>query len=110
MTTIPRRAIIHIGGKRREQIPQRLLETKESILFDKRGGEWIGTDEGLNLITHSDNESFYSNISNKKGLLIKINNKGRIIVPRTSICLNGFKVTRPSFFAVSSPKRFAGYP
>ena len=35
MTTIPRRAIINIGGKRREQIPQRLLETKESILFDK---------------------------------------------------------------------------
>ena len=41
----------------------------ESILLDKRGGEWIGTDEGLNLITHSDNNSFYSNISNKKGLL-----------------------------------------
>ncbi len=41
----------------------------ESILIDKKGGEWIGTDEGLNLITHSDNESFYSNISNKKGLL-----------------------------------------
>ena len=41
----------------------------ESILLDKRGVEWIGTDEGLNLITHSDNNSFYSNISNKKGLL-----------------------------------------
>tara|TARA_Y100001970_G_scaffold92871_1_gene117130 strand:- start:91799 stop:95014 length:3216 start_codon:yes stop_codon:yes gene_type:complete len=41
----------------------------ESILIDKKGGEWIGTDEGLNLITHSDNNSFYSNISNKKGLL-----------------------------------------
>ena len=41
----------------------------ESILIDKRGVEWIGTDEGLNLITHNDNNSFYSNISNKKGLL-----------------------------------------
>ena len=34
----------------------------ESILIDKRGGEWIGTDEGLNLITHNDNNSFFSNI------------------------------------------------
>ena len=30
---------------------------------------WIGTDEGLNLITPSDNFVFYSNISNTKGLL-----------------------------------------
>ena len=30
---------------------------------------WIGTDEGLNLVTASDNVVFYSNISNKKGLL-----------------------------------------
>ena len=41
----------------------------ESFLLDSRGGKWIGTDEGLNLITPSDNTVFYSNISNKKGLL-----------------------------------------
>ena len=41
----------------------------ESYLLDSRGGEWIGTDEGLNLITPSDNTVFYSNISNKKGIL-----------------------------------------
>ena len=33
--SMSRRAIIHIGGKRREQIPQRLLKTKQSLLFDK---------------------------------------------------------------------------
>jgi ligand-binding sensor domain-containing protein len=41
----------------------------ESFLKDSRGVMWIGTDEGLNLITPSDNFVFYSNISNKKGLL-----------------------------------------
>ena len=41
----------------------------ESFLLDSRGGKWIGTDEGLNLITPSNNTVFYSNISNKKGLL-----------------------------------------
>ena len=41
----------------------------ESFLKDSRGIMWIGTDEGLNLITPSDNFVFYSNISNKKGLL-----------------------------------------
>jgi len=41
----------------------------ESILIDKRGIKWIGTDEGLNLITHSNIYPFYSNISNKKGIL-----------------------------------------
>ena len=41
----------------------------ESFLLDRRGGKWIGTDEGLNLITPSNNTVFYSNISNKKGLL-----------------------------------------
>ena len=44
-------------------------EFVESILLDSRGVKWIGTDEGLNLITHSDNYPFYSNISNKKGIL-----------------------------------------
>ena len=41
----------------------------ESILLDNRGIKWIGTDEGLNLITHSNNYTFYSNISNKAGIL-----------------------------------------
>ena len=41
----------------------------ESILLDNRGIKWVGTDEGLNLITHSNNYSFYSNISNKTGIL-----------------------------------------
>ena len=41
----------------------------ESILLDSRGIKWIGTDEGLNLITHSNTYPFYSNISNKKGIL-----------------------------------------
>ena len=41
----------------------------ESILIDQRGIKWIGTDEGLNLITHSNIYPFYSNISNKKGIL-----------------------------------------
>ena len=41
----------------------------ESILIDQRGIKWIGTDEGLNLITHSNTYPFYSNISNKKGIL-----------------------------------------
>mgnify|MGYP001233255112 CR=1 FL=1 len=41
----------------------------ESIQVDNRGIVWIGTDEGLNLITHSNAYRFYSNISNKKGIL-----------------------------------------
>ena len=45
-----------------------------------------------------------------KGLLITIRSTGRMTVPNLSICLNGFRVTRPSFFAVSSPKKFATYP
>ena len=44
-------------------------EFVESILLDSRGIKWIGTDEGLNLITHSNTYPFYSNISNKKGIL-----------------------------------------
>ena len=41
----------------------------ESFILDSRGVKWIGTDEGLNLITTTDNSVFYSNISNTKGLL-----------------------------------------
>jgi ligand-binding sensor domain-containing protein len=44
-------------------------EFVESILIDSRGAKWIGTDEGLNLITHSNTYPFYSNISNTKGIL-----------------------------------------
>ena len=44
-------------------------EFVESILIDSRWAKWIGTDEGLNLITHSNTYPFYSNISNKKGIL-----------------------------------------
>lgn len=35
---------------------------------------------------------------------------GRMIVPNISICFNGFKVRRPAFFAVGSPKRKATDP
>ena len=41
----------------------------ESFILDSRGVKWIGTDEGLNLITTTDNSVFYSNISNTTGLL-----------------------------------------
>ena len=57
----------------------------ESYILDSRGAKWVGTDEGLNLITTSDNTVFYSNISNKKGLLnsevysLKELNNGEIV-------------------------------
>ena len=57
----------------------------ESFILDSRGVKWIGTDEGLNLVTTTDNTVFYSNISNKKGLLnsevysLKELNNGEIV-------------------------------
>ncbi len=41
----------------------------ESIFYDNSGKLWIGTDEGLNLITSHDQYQFTASISNEKGLL-----------------------------------------
>lgn len=42
-----------------------------------------------------------------KGLFKITKNKGKIIVPKESICLRGFNVNRPINLAVGSPKRSA---
>ncbi len=39
-----------------------------------------------------------------KGLPEKIKIKGKTMVPKRSMCFNGFKVKRPASFAVGSPK------
>ncbi|MBF11199.1 MAG: hypothetical protein CMC63_03115 [Flavobacteriaceae bacterium] len=41
----------------------------ESIFYDDEGKLWIGTDEGLNLITGHDQFQFLASISNENGLL-----------------------------------------
>ena len=41
----------------------------ESIFYDNSGKLWIGTDEGLNLITSHDQYQFLANISNDNGLI-----------------------------------------
>ena len=42
---------------------------------------------------------------NKTGLLIKKSANGKRNEPKKSRCLSGFKVRRPEFLAVGSPKR-----
>ena len=42
----------------------------ESVFYDISGKLWIGTDEGLNLITAHDQYQFTASISNEKGLLL----------------------------------------
>ena len=41
----------------------------ESIFYDRDGKLWIGTDEGLNLITSHDQYQFLADISDDKGIL-----------------------------------------
>ena len=41
----------------------------ESVFYDISGKLWIGTDEGLNLITSHDHYQFLASISNDNGLL-----------------------------------------
>ncbi len=41
---------------------------------------------------------------NRNGAWLRRRIPGRITVPKGSMCLSGFKETRPSFQAVSSPK------
>ena len=41
----------------------------ESIFYDNSGKLWIGTDEGLNLITSHDQHQFLASISNDNGLI-----------------------------------------
>ena len=41
----------------------------ESVFYDISGKLWIGTDEGLNLITSHDQYQFLASISNDNGLI-----------------------------------------
>ena len=72
----------------------------ESIFYDNSGKLWIGTDEGLNLITSHDQYQFTASISNEKGLLdsevfkIKGLKDGYI----AAFSINGISIFNPNEF------------
>ena len=41
----------------------------QSFIKDARGNEWIGTDEGLNLVTPYNTYTFFGDLSNKNAIL-----------------------------------------
>ena len=72
----------------------------ESIFYENSGKLWIGTDEGLNLITSHDQYQFTASISNEKGLLdsevfkIKGLKDGYI----AAFSINGISIFNPNEF------------
>ena len=69
----------------------------ESIFYDRDGKLWIGTDEGLNLITSHDQYQFLADISDEKGILdseiFKLNNlkNGNL----AAFSINGLSIFNP---------------
>ena len=72
----------------------------ESIFYDSDGKLWIGTDEGLNLITSHDQYQFLADISDEKGLLdseiFKLNDlkNGNL----AAFSINGLSIFNPNEF------------
>ena len=72
----------------------------ESIQFDKSGNLWIGTDEGLNLLTDHDQYQFYADISNDRALL---NSEIYKLTPLengliAAFSINGLSIFQPETF------------
>ena len=72
----------------------------ESVVYDTSGKLWIGTDEGLNMVTDHDQYQFFANISDENGLLnsenYKLENLGNGILAAFSI--NGLSIFNPETF------------
>ena len=72
----------------------------ESVVYDTSGKLWIGTDEGLNMVTDHDQYQFFANISDENGLLnsenYKLDNLGNGILAAFSI--NGLSIFNPETF------------
>ena len=72
----------------------------ESISYDRDGKLWIGTDEGLNLITSHDQYQFLADISDEKGILdseiFKLNDlkNGNL----AAFSINGLSIFNPNEF------------
>ena len=72
----------------------------ESVLYDGEGKLWIGTDEGLNLITSHDQYQFLADISDEKGILdseiFKLNDlkNGNL----AAFSINGLSIFNPNEF------------